>query len=393
VDEAGMVGTGDLRELLTATTKTGAKTVLVGDAHQLAPVKARGGMFDQLCTDLPWTQRLSEVWRMSDREECQASLPLRGGEAKDVRRAVDWYRTHDRLHCGDEITMATDALTAYTADAKLGRDALLLCDTTEMADALNQRIHGERTRPEAPTMTVARGQQVAVGDVIISRRNDPTIAFHHSTPNAETLPSVRNGNRWRVAGIDTKRDLLGAERLDDGARVLFDQDYFREHVSLGYAVTVHSAQGVTADASLAVLSNTTSRNLLYVAMTRGRHANQAYIYEQATEASEFSHEQPSGTHIAQRGDGHEAATLVRAILANDEPVITAHSYAAQVRDEALPDRVRSLLTMRATATQHRKESYQAWRTAREEHDRDMAEAHERQIDRSQRHSADSGLEL
>jgi len=63
VDEAGMVGIDDLRQLLTATTAAGVKTVLVGDAHQLAPVKARGGMFAQLCADLPWTQRLSEVWR------------------------------------------------------------------------------------------------------------------------------------------------------------------------------------------------------------------------------------------------------------------------------------------------------------------------------------------
>lgn len=36
VDEAAMVGTTDLRELLTATT-AGVKSVLVGDAHQLVP--------------------------------------------------------------------------------------------------------------------------------------------------------------------------------------------------------------------------------------------------------------------------------------------------------------------------------------------------------------------
>ncbi len=68
IDEAGMVGTDDLRQLLAATTQAGAKTVLVGDASQLAPVKARGGMFAQLCTDLPWTQHLSEVWRMTTRK-------------------------------------------------------------------------------------------------------------------------------------------------------------------------------------------------------------------------------------------------------------------------------------------------------------------------------------
>ena len=390
VDEAGMVGTGDLRELLTATTQAGAKTVLVGDPHQLAPVKARGGMFAQLCTDLPWTQHLSEVWRMTNREERQASLALRDGEAKDVRRAVDWYRADGRLHCGDAITMASDALQAYKADTALGRDALLVCDTTEMVDALNKRIHGERIHPDTPTMTVARGQQVAVGDVIVSRRNDPTIAFHHSTPNAESLPSVRNGNRWRVAGIDTKRNLLGAERIDDGARVLFNQDYFREHISLGYAVTVHSAQGVTADASIAVLSESTSRNLLYVAMTRGRHANHAHIYEHTTEASEFSRQQPAGTHVAHRGGNHETVSFLRAILANGEPAISAHGYAARTSDEALPDRVRSLLATHATATQQRSGRYQAWSAERQEHGRHVEETRE---DRSHQLNLEDGIEL
>jgi conjugative relaxase-like TrwC/TraI family protein len=393
VDEAGMVGTDDLRHLLTATTQAGVKAVLVGDASQLAPVKARGGMFAQLCTDLPWTQQLSEVWRMTDPAERHASLVLRDGEPKAIREAVDWYRKHDRLHCGDAITMAADALAAYTADTKLGRDALLVCDTTEMVDALNLRIQRERMAPDAATVTVARGQRVAVGDVIISRRNDPTIEIRPGSRTAEPPASVRNGNRWRVAIIDTERNLIGAERLDDKAPTVFDQNYFREHVSLGYAVTVHSAQGVTADASLAVLREDTTRNLLYVAMTRGRHANIAHIYERTTEANEFSHEEPAGTHVAQRGDGCEAATLIHRILANDEPAITAHDYAEHIHEEALPDRVRSLLDRRATATERRREGYQAWQAARKEHDRSRAEAQERHIDRSQYRSTDYGLEL
>ncbi len=43
VDEAGMVGTDHWRQLLTATTGAGTKTVMVGDAHQLEPVQARVG--------------------------------------------------------------------------------------------------------------------------------------------------------------------------------------------------------------------------------------------------------------------------------------------------------------------------------------------------------------
>lgn len=393
IDGAGMVGTDDLRRLLTATTQAGAKTVLVGDASQLAPVKARGGMFAQLCTDLPWTQHLSAVWRMTDPEERAASLALRDGEPPARRHAVDWYRSHDRLHCGDAITMAADALAAYTADSELGRDALLVCDTTEMTDALNLRIHNDRIDRKAPSVPGARGQRLSVGDLIVSRRNDPTIAFHPSTSSAESLPSVRNGNRWRVAAIDAKTNHVAAERLDDKAHVVFENDYVREHLSLGYAVTVHSAQGVTVDACHAVLSDSTSRNLLYVAMTRGRHANVAHIYEHSTEASEFGHQEPAGVHAAQRGDGRVAATLIHGILTNDEPAITAHDYAAQAHDEGLPDRVRDLLNMRAARAQRRNEVYQTWKAERREHDRGMAEAEQRSFDRSQHRSTNFGLEL
>jgi hypothetical protein len=175
VDEAAMVGTPQLRELLAATTAACCKTVLVGDAHQLAPVRARGGMFAQLCTDLPWAQRLSEVWRMRDPNERTASLALRDGGPNAVRRAVDWYRRHDRLHTGDPIAMAHDALAAYRSDVAAGKDALLVCGTVEMCDAINRRLHQESIDADAPTVTAARRHRIAVGDLIVSRRNEPTV--------------------------------------------------------------------------------------------------------------------------------------------------------------------------------------------------------------------------
>jgi hypothetical protein len=191
VDEAAMVGTDDLRQLLTATTAAGVKTVLVGDARQLAPVKARGGMFAQLCTDLPWTQRLSEGWRMRDPDERAASLAVRDGGPAPVRRAVDWYRCHDRLHTCDPVAMA------HRADAGDGKDALLVCDTVEMCDAINRRVHDESIAADAPTVTAARGHRIAVGNLIISRRNDPTVTIYEATQNVPAADPVRNGNRWR----------------------------------------------------------------------------------------------------------------------------------------------------------------------------------------------------
>ena len=49
------------------------------------------------------------------------------------------------------------------------------------------------------------------------------------------------------------------------------------HVDLGYAVTVHRAQGITVDTAHAVVGPGTTRESLYVATTRGRHADHAYI--------------------------------------------------------------------------------------------------------------------
>ena len=156
VDEAAMVGADDLRQLLSATTAAGTKTILVGDAHQLTPVKARGGMFAQLCADLPGTQHLSEVWRMRDPDERSASLALRNGGPASLRRAIGWYRTHDRLRCGDAITMAADVLGSTAPTPPLAR-MRCWCDTTEMADALNQRLHHDTVGAAAPTVSGRAG--------------------------------------------------------------------------------------------------------------------------------------------------------------------------------------------------------------------------------------------
>ena len=91
-----------------------------------------------------------------------------------------------------------------------------------------------------------------------------------------------------MAAVDADRNRIAARRLGDGARATFDGDYVREHITHGYAVTVHTAQGVTADTSHVVLGENTTRAALYVAMTRGREANNAYLYERPTEASEYS---------------------------------------------------------------------------------------------------------
>lgn len=346
VDEAGMVGTQQLRELLTATTEAGVKTVLVGDARQLEPVKARTGTFEQLCTDLPWAQHLSEVWRMHDPDERSASLAVRHGGAAAVRRAVSWYRRSGRLNVGDEVTMADDALAAWRADLDAGRDALLIADRWEVADPLNERIHRDRIDPDAPTVAAARQHRIAAGDLIVTRDSDPTIAIRPARAGQPDPAPVRNGNRWEVLEVDPDNNRLAARRLGDDAIAVFSGEYLRKHVHLGYVLTVHVAQGATADtthALLGVASRLANRRTAYVAMTRGRHTNNVYLYEQPTGERDHEHAPTTtdiDTHTRVRGTTAQAAAALRTILGRDRDSATiAETAAAAAEHTQLPAEV------------------------------------------------------
>src|SRR6476620_5179758 len=146
-----------LYKLMSAATKANAKLLLVGNQYQLAPVLARGGMFEQLCNDLPWTQQLEQVWRLRDPEEKEASLQLRNGDAPELKQALEWYRDHNRLSIGDPVAMAEDVYAAYLTDRQNRRDSIIICDTREMTDSLNMRLHEALLGDEAARAAIPNG--------------------------------------------------------------------------------------------------------------------------------------------------------------------------------------------------------------------------------------------
>jgi hypothetical protein len=87
-----------------------------------------------------------------------------------------------------------------------------------MCDALNARIHNARLSADTPLVSAARVQRIAVGDLIIPRRNDHTITFYEADRDLAAANSVRNGNRWRVEALDATHQRIAAHRLSDGAR-------------------------------------------------------------------------------------------------------------------------------------------------------------------------------
>jgi hypothetical protein len=243
--------------------------------------------------------------------------------------------------------MAADALDAYLTDHAANKDALLICDTWEMTDALNRRLHDTLTTP-GPTVKAARDQQIRVGDIIMSRSNDARIDVKPRAEHDRTSPvdQVRNGNRWRVAAIDPDTNRLAAERVTDKARAVLDSDYLNDHITLGYAATVHSAQGVTADSSYAILGEGASRAMAYVAMSRGRRNNEAFLYQRFGQEADHEHAKPVSSpaiHQLRRGNKYSAEHYFKQLLHNDDRSRTMHAEAQRSDLGLLPDVVAEVI--------------------------------------------------
>lgn len=68
-----------------------------------------------------------------------------------------------------------------------------------------------------------------------------------------------------------------ADRDGQDDRITLPVGYVTAHLTLGYASTVHSVQGRTVDTAHAVISPRTNAAAAYVALTRGRDTNTAYV--------------------------------------------------------------------------------------------------------------------
>lgn len=116
---------------------------------------------------------------------------------------------------------------------------------------------------------------------------------------------LKNGDRWRVT--DIRRDgSVVVKRLDGHrrGRTVLPTAYVSETLGLGYAVTVHRAQGVTVDTFHVVVTPSTTRENLYVSMTRGRESNIAYA----------AVDQPDDSHSTPEPDDVNGRTVLYGVL-------------------------------------------------------------------------------
>jgi conjugative relaxase-like TrwC/TraI family protein len=272
VDEASLAGTLTLDDLTTQATAAGAKVLLVGDHHQLSAVDA-GGAFGLLAAT-PQPRELTSLWRFTHRWEAHATRHLRHGDPS----VLDTYQAQRRITDGTSAEVLHAAYSAWTHDLAAGASTLLLAADTDTVGQLNDRAHQDRVTAglvePATEVPAADGVPVGVGDIVLTRRNDRRLL----TSGGQ---HVRNGDRWTITAthpdgaVTALRDDSG--RRAGAERVLLPAAYVRDHLELGYATTIHRAQGVTVDHAHVLVTPGMSREALYVAITRGSDRNQLYV--------------------------------------------------------------------------------------------------------------------
>ena len=167
--------------------------------------------------------------------------------------------------------------SAWQTDRSSGLDAIMLAPTRELVSQLNQRARAHRlatepnaTEPEAVRVAMlADGNPASVGEQVITRANNRTLRM-------TATDWVKNGDRWTVLEVSRSGGLTVRHRRN-GRTVRLPASYVAESVELGYATTVHTAQGVTADTMHGLATGEESRQQLYTMLTRGRIANHLYL--------------------------------------------------------------------------------------------------------------------
>jgi hypothetical protein len=298
-----MVGTGALAHLVGLADQHHWRIALVGDHRQLQAV-GRGGLFHELCItgrsiELTRIHRFTQAW------EAAASLQLRHGDP----RGLNAYFDHDRVMADTfDNHLARIANLWLDTNGRHGTAAITAA-TNEHVDAINAAVQAARIdagQLNATRMaTIGGGEDVYVGDVVATRRNNRRL---HTT----TGEPVRNRELWNVTGVGDDGSLTVSSHPASGT-VTLPVDYVSEHVRLGYAATEHGNQSDTVTIGVELATTATSRRGLYVGVTRGEQANLILVVT----------------------DGHDldqARDILEGVLASDRADIPATTQRRQLAD-------------------------------------------------------------
>jgi conjugative relaxase-like TrwC/TraI family protein len=277
VDEASQVSTADLARIVNLAYRAGARVILTGDTEQLGPVEA-GGMFRLIAAEGERYQ-LAEVRRFAEAWERKASLQLRAGELA----AWAQYDGRGRVYEGPQDRVYDRAVDLWMTDTSRGKTSLLMTASNEEAAKLAGLVRERRVEageiPGGRDITLRDGNPAGLGDLVRARLNTEIDAGGRPLANRDVIRITGWQGEGPAREAVAQRQLTepGAEGRQWSGEFTVPAAYLEQNAELAYAGNVFVAQGRTVDIGRAVVSEGMTRDLLYVAMTRGREENTAHV--------------------------------------------------------------------------------------------------------------------
>lgn len=292
IDEAGMVGSKQLSQFITAVDRAGAKIVLIGDPEQLQPIGA-GAAFRAVaervgCVELEGVRRQREGWQRAASVDFGRHRTVEGLDAYDRRGAIRFEATGDDAR----VAIVRDVMADSAVRPEGSR--LVLAHRRADVQALNEAIRAARQERgelgrgaaggEITYQTTEGARAFAPGDRLMFRENSRALGVKNGM-----LGTVEQAEEGRLSvRLDSAAGPGAAPGQGHGneqgrGRVVPVSMADYAAVDHGYATTIHKSQGATVDRAFVLASGTMDRHLTYVAMTRHRDGVTLYA-----DRSEFS---------------------------------------------------------------------------------------------------------
>lgn len=250
IDEGGVIDRAEYKQLLDfLDRRPDFQAVIMGDKRQAQSI-------DRL-----------DTWSLVEEGAKQAHS---FAELRISRRCQKWQQEHDILrhrsapekmlnHIQKEGRLQPVTFNNYARSAAniLTADPLstAIVATNDEAASISRQV--QTNRGISPSMRCMHGNGIGVGDVVRTRKN----LFKKG---------VHNGDVWRVEEIHPDHGAI--LKNESGKLVGVSLDYVRDHLELGYASTLDSAQGITVNRAVVIVSEGMGNTGLYSATTRGREA-------------------------------------------------------------------------------------------------------------------------
>jgi exodeoxyribonuclease V alpha subunit len=282
IDEASMVD-ALLMEALLAAIESGARLIIVGDADQLPPVGAGDVLRDILESGCVPHAVLNEIYRQAaesmivvnahriDRGEYPVATSDKGKSdfiIEEQRSGAEALKSILRLYVSGPLPDAPDIVPIRDMQTLTPmKKGMLGCVN------LNRELQSVLNPPSPSKAERTYGERVfREGDRVMQTRNNYSLEWTDSSDGSEGR-GVFNGDMGIVKDIDTAAATVTVA-YDDTKYVTYGGDGLME-IEHAYAITVHKSQGsefpVVVIPVYAAAPLLMTRNLIYTAVTRGKH--------------------------------------------------------------------------------------------------------------------------